>query len=136
MNKTITTVAALSVMLISESVAAHPIHNELATFSGGIVHPFTNWIHVLSTIAIGFWLGHRSGNLIAMILLGGIIVGTLFLLNVSLHIIAMTSFTWPFLAGFFISTILLLVTGVLVSASIKTATLPTISVTESPQDQS
>ena len=64
MKKTvITSLVAMLLLTMTGSLAAHPIHDEITTFTDGLLHPLTDWGHLLSVIIIGLWAGWRSARL-------------------------------------------------------------------------
>ena len=137
MNKNITsTTTAVALLLCAGPLAAHPVHDELATFTSGILHPLMNWVHLLSVTAIGLWLHQRYRKLDMKDILGCAAIGSLLILNTYLHGLAISALTWDYLAGFSVGTLMLLVAGALASVFLRLVTTPTTSKIDSQHNHS
>jgi hydrogenase/urease accessory protein HupE len=116
MNKSVITALITTLLVMfAGPLAAHPVHDEVATFASGLLHPFSDWGHLLSVITIGLWAGWRSRKLSAVDLLSWIVIASFLAINGYMHGTVMASLTWAYAAGMLLSTVVLLSIGVLIS---------------------
>ena len=115
MKKTFVFMTAIVLVMFTCPLAAHPVHDEVATFTSGLSHPLTYWGHLLSVIAIGLWAGWRAVKLSWMDLLGWIVIAVLMSVDGYVHAIAV-DLTWAYIAGMVSSTVVLLCVGLLISS--------------------
>ena len=116
MKKTvITTFIATLLVTLAGPLAAHPVHDEVTTFASGLLHPLTDWGHMLSIIAIGLWAGWRSTKLTPVDLISWLVIGLFFAINGYLHAAAVAQLTWSYGAGLILSYVGLLGCSMLLS---------------------
>lgn len=120
MKKTvIISLVAMLLVTFTGTLAAHPIHDEVTTFSNGLVHPLTDWGYLLSVIVIGLWVGWRSAKLSIVDMISWIAIGLFLAINGYLHAAVVTHFTWAYSAGMILSNVALLCIGMLLSVKSK-----------------
>ena len=104
--------------LFSTPLLAHPLHNEVATFSNGLLHPMGDWGHVLSVLAIGFWAGTRKTRNVSLEVISWLVIGVFLTVNGALHATAVTPLTGTYAVGLVMGTSLLLAAGLFISGVI------------------
>lgn len=128
MKKSFICTTATLLVIVTGPLAAHPVHDEVASFAYGLVHPLGDWGHLLSVIAIGLWAGWRQAKLSPVDLLSWVVIALFLAVNGYLHAMAMTQFTWMYAAGMLFSTAVTLAAGVLVAAELKPQISPAVSI--------
>lgn len=116
MKKSIIYAVATACVIIAGPLSAHPVDNESATFTNGLLHPLSDWGYVTAMLAIGLWVGWRRARLPEADLVSWIAIATLFSVNGYLHASVLEQMTWWYATGMLLNSAGLLVLGILAIA--------------------
>ncbi|KPJ94998.1 MAG: hypothetical protein AMJ53_03790 [Gammaproteobacteria bacterium SG8_11] len=126
MKKSFIAMMATVLVIFAGPLAAHPVHDEVATFTSGLLHPLGDWGHLLSIIGIGLWAGWRNTKLSLLDLFSWIVIGLFVTANGYVHATAVTHLTWAYAAGMLSSTMVLLSFALLISSPLKPQQSPAL----------